>query len=120
MANEKLVMALRTVQQAADQKGKPVFLHFETPSKDKIKEGSINIDLNKVMQNMGGESFVYETFKNAYDSDPRVKGMIKDFSEAGITLKTKEDIETGATSSADGADTVSQMAKRATDPGADL
>jgi len=120
MANEKLVMALRTVQQAADQKGKPVFLHFESPSQDKIKEGSINVDLNKVMQNMGGESFVYGTFKNAYDTDPRVKEMIKDFSEDGITLKTKEDAQQGATSSAAGDNTVSKMAKRATDVGADL
>lgn len=113
-------MALRTVQQSADQKGKPAFLHFEKPSKDKIKEGSINIDLNKVMQNMGGESFVYGTFKNAYDSDPRVKEMVKDFSDDGVTLKTKEDAEQAPTSSDDGGDKVSQMAQNATDPGAPL
>ena len=110
-------MALRTVQQAADQKGKPAFLHFEKPSSDKIKEGSINIDLNKVMQNMGGEAFAYGTFKNAYDTDPRVKEMVKDFSEDGINLKTKEDTEQAPTSSDDGGDTVSQMAQRATDVG---
>jgi hypothetical protein len=113
-------MALRTVQQAADQKGKPAFLHFDKPKKESIKQDTINIDLNKVMQNMGGEAFVYGTFKNAYDSDPRVKEMIKDFSEEGITLKTKQDVEKGATSSADGGDTVGQMASRATDPGAPL
>jgi len=113
-------MALRTVQQAADQKGKPAFLHFDKPAKESIKQDSINIDLNKVMQNMGGESFVYGTFKNAYDSDPRVKEMVKDFSEEGINLKTKQDVDKGATSSADGGDTVSAMAQRATDPGAPL
>ena len=113
-------MALRTVQQAADQKGKPAFLHFEKPSKDGIKPDTINVDLNKVMQNMGGESFVYGTFKNAYDTDPRVKEMIKDFSEEGITLKTKEDAEQAPTSSDDGGDTVSQMAQSATDVGAKL
>lgn len=114
-------MALRTVQQAADQKGKPAFLHFEKPSKDGIKPDSINVDLNKVMQNMGGESFVYGTFKNSYDSDPRVKEMCKDFSEAGITLKTKQDSDTqSTTTSADGGDKVGAMASRATDPGAPL
>ena len=114
-------MALRTVKGAADQKGRPVFLHFEKPTKENIKQDTMNIDLNKVMQNMGGEAFVYDTFKNAYDSDPRVKEMVKDFSEAGITLKTKEDSDTAsATTPDDGADTVSQMAKRATDVGAEL
>ena len=113
-------MALRTVQQAADQKGKPAFLHFEKPTREGIKQDTINVDLNKIMQNMGGEAFAYGTFKNAYDSDPRVKEMIKDFSEDGITLKTKQDVEVGATSSAEGGDTVGKMAQRATDPGAPL
>jgi len=114
-------MALRTVQQAADQKGKPVFLHFEKPTKEGIKADTINLDLNKIMQNMGGESFVYGTFKNAFDSDPRVKEMVKDFSEEGINLKTKQDADVGApTSPEDGSDKVGQMASRATDVGAPL
>jgi hypothetical protein len=114
-------MALRTVQQAADQKGKPAFLHFTKPARENIKQDTINVDLNKVMQNMGGESFVYGTFKTAYDSDPRVKEMCKDFSEAGVTLKTKQDLDKGnATSSADGGSKISSMASRATDPGAEL
>jgi len=46
--------------------------------------------------------------------------MVKDFSEEGINLKTKQDADKGATSSADGGDTVSAMAQRATDPGAPL
>lgn len=108
-------MALRTVKGAADQKGKPAFLHFDKPTQENIKQGSINIDLNKVMQNMGGEAFVYDTFKNAYDSDARVKEMVKNFSEAGIELKTKEDTENGIQGGDEGGDTVSQMAKRATD-----
>ena len=110
-------MALRTVKGAADQKGKPAFLHFEKPKTENIKQDSINIDLNKVMQNMGGEAFVYDTFKNAYDSDPRIKEMVNNFSAAGIELKTKEDAEQGATSAQDGSNTVSQMAKSATDLG---
>lgn len=112
-------MALRTVKGAADQKGKPAFLHFEKPKNENVKQGSINIDLNKVMQNLGGEAFSYESFKNAFDSDPRVKEMVKNFSEAGIELKTKED--TGSSmGGAQGADTVSKMAQRATDLGSTL
>ena len=112
-------MALRTVKGAADQKGKPAFLFFEKPVKGAAPEGSVNIDLNKVMQNMGGEAFNYETFKIAFDSDPRIKKLVKNFSEAGINLKTKEDAtSTGGSDS--GADTVGKMAAAATDVGAKL
>jgi hypothetical protein len=110
-------MALRTVQQAADQKGKPAFLFFEKPLPEDRKEGNINIDLNKVMQNMGGEAFTYGTFKNAYDSDPRVKEMCKNFSEDGIQLKTKEDVAGASTGGAAPTDGVEKMAKAATDLG---
>ena len=113
-------MALRTVQQAADQKGKPAFLHFTKPARENIKQDTINVDLNKVMQNMGGESFVYGTFKTAYDSDPRVKEMINDFNEDGITLKTKQDVDKGVQGGAEGGDDVSQMAQRATNLGSSL
>jgi hypothetical protein len=112
-------MALRTVKGAADQKGKPAFLFFEKPVKGAAPEGSVNVDLNKVMQNMGGEAFTYESFKNAYDSDPRIKKMVKNFSEAGINLKTKEDSTPGGDSSTS-ADSVGKMAAAATDVGAKL
>jgi len=110
-------MALRTILGAANQKGKPAFLHFEKPTPDKIKKDSVNIDLNKVMENMGGEAFVYDTFKVAYDSDPRIKEMVKNFSGDGIELKTKEDADASGTTSADGGDTVAAMAKSATNVG---
>jgi len=110
-------MALRTIKNSADQKGRPVFLHFNNPAPEDIKEGSMNLDLNKIMQNMGGEAFSYQSFKTAYDTDPRVKEMVKNFSEAGIDLKTKEDADNAATTSADGGNTVSQMAKSATNLG---
>lgn len=111
-------MALRTVKGAADQKGKPAFLFFEKPVKGAAPEGSVNVDLNKVMQNMGGEAFTYETFKVAFDSDPRIKKMVKNFSEAGINLKTKEDTPSSGSNS--GTDTVGKMAAAATDVGAKL
>jgi hypothetical protein len=120
MSNEKLIMALRTIKGSADQKGKPVFLHFSTPSKDKLKPDTMNVDFNKIMANIGGEAFTYESFKTAYDSDPRIKQYVKDFSEEGISVKTTQDAGGSPTSPADGGNAVNQMAKRATDPGATL
>ena len=35
--------------------------------------GAKILDINKLMQNIGGEQFDYGTFKAAYDTDPRVK-----------------------------------------------
>tara|TARA_B110000503_G_scaffold117004_1_gene176579 strand:+ start:7315 stop:7656 length:342 start_codon:yes stop_codon:yes gene_type:complete len=113
-------MALRTVTGAADQKGKPAFLHFKKPVPGSLSKESLNIDINKVMQNMGGEAFTYETFKNAYDTDPRIKEMVKNFSEVGIQLKTKEDASNGMQGAADGGNAVSKMAQQATDVGSTL
>ena len=74
------------------------------------------------MQNVSGEQFDYGTFKAAYDTDPRVKSMVKNFNKKGIIPNTatqdSEDAPQGDREQ--GADTVSQMAKRATDVGADL
>lgn len=68
------------------------------------------------MHNTGSEQFDYRTFKAAYDSDDRIKKMIKNFNQQGLTLKT--DIEDADTSNPqqdiDGGSKVSQMAKRAT------
>jgi len=121
MGNEKLIMALRTIKGSADQKGKPVFLHFNTPKKENLKPDTMNVDFNKIMANIGGESFTYESFKTAYDTDPRIKEYVKDFNEDGITVKTIEDTDsTAPTSPEQGGDKVSAMAQRATDPGAPL
>lgn len=72
-------------------------------------------DLNKLMHNTGSEQFDYRTFKAAYDSDERVKKMIKNFNQQGLTLKT--DIEDTDTSNPQqdikGDSAVSRMAKRA-------
>lgn len=114
----KLVQVLRTIIGTADAKGQTVFLHFSKPQEADIRDGAINLDLNKLMQNVGGEQFDYGTFKAAYDTDPRVKTMVADFNEKGVSPKTAA--EPDKTSQADtdpGKDTVSQMAKRATDVG---
>lgn len=118
----KLVQVLRTVIGDADQKGISVFLHFDKPKKEDIRQGSKNLDLNKLMQNVGGEQFDYDTFVAAYETDPRIKTMVKNYNKTGIEPKTaKEDPnEVPQGDSQDGGDTVNQMAKRATDVGADL
>lgn len=74
-------------------------------------------DLNRLMKNVGREQFDYRTFKAAYDSDPRLKSMIKNFNQDGVTLKTDTDADTTAPQQDLGNTKVSQMAKRATKVG---
>lgn len=69
------------------------------------------------MKNVGREQFDYRTFKAAYDSDPRLKSMIKNFNQDGVTLKTDTDADTTAPQQDLGNTKVSQMAKRATKVG---
>lgn len=66
------------------------------------------------MQNIGNQQFTYDSFKAAYDSDPKVKEIVKDFDQQRVTLKTSEidDINPSRTKSKN---KVSQMAKRAVD-----
>jgi len=116
-SSAKLVQVLRTVINSADQKGESVFLHFAKPSKESIKQGSKNLDLNKLMQNVGGEQFDYGTFKAAYDTDPRIKTMTQNFSQEGVEPKTAQTIDSGAPEQEPEGDKVSQMAKSATDLG---
>ena len=70
--------------------------------------------LNNLMKNAGREQFDYRTFKAAYDSDERLKSMIKNFNQDGITLKTDTDADSQAPQPDLGNKAVSQMAKRAT------
>lgn len=73
------------------------------------------------MQNVGAEQFDFGTFKAAYDTDPRVKTMVKNFDKVGIEPKTKNELDDGSTDAgSQGGDTVSQMAQRATDLGDNL
>ena len=117
-SSSKLVAILRTVIASADQKGESLFLHFQKPKKEEMKQGSKNLDINKLMANVGGEQFDYGTFKAAYDTDPRIKTMVQNFSQQGIEPKTKKTIDTDTGPTPDsGAEKVSQMAKAATDLG---
>lgn len=114
----KLVQVLRTLISQADQRGEKLFLHFAEPKASELQDDAKNIDLNRLMANVGGEQFDYETFKAAYDTDNRVKTMIRNFSEKGIEPKTKEEPnDVPQADSQDGGKSVSQMAKSATNLG---
>jgi len=115
-----LVQVLRQIIGDADQKGTKVFLHFNKPLPNDIRSDAKNIDLNKIMQNVGGEQFDYGTFKAAYDTDPRVKTMVTNFSEKGIEPATKSSESDLPQQDATGDNTVSNMAKSATDLGNNL
>lgn len=69
------------------------------------------------MQNVGGEQFDYGTFKAAYDTDPRVKTMVANFNERGVTPVTKAEAPEDETTQSEptSRNTVNQMAKRAVD-----
>lgn len=108
-------MALRTIKSSAESKNKPVFLHFETPAKEDLKSGSINLDINDVMQNMGLPQFTYETFKAAHELDPQVQEIVHNFSSAGIELNAEDAEEETPQASNDAEGSVEKMAKAATD-----
>ncbi len=116
-SSSKLVQVLRTVISSADRKGTPLFLHFTKPKEENIKQGAKNLDLNKLMQNVGGEQFDYGTFKAAYDTDPRVKTMVSNFSAEGIEPKTAEKIDSDTPQQDTKGDKVATMAKSATNLG---
>jgi hypothetical protein len=68
------------------------------------------------MTNVGSPQFDFGTFKNAYDTDPRVKSMVKNFDKIGIEVKTQNELEGEPSATApQGSDTVGQMAKNAVD-----
>lgn len=112
------MQVLRTVIGSADARNQSVYLHFDKPRPEEMKSGAKNLDLNKLMQNVEAEHFDFESFKAAYDTDPRVKAMVKNFDKRGIEPMTKNELDSGTTStSSSGGDTVSSMAKRATNLG---
>jgi|TARA_X000000950_G_scaffold6956_1_gene7609 hypothetical protein len=116
-SSSKLVNILRTIIASADQKGTALYLHFKTPTKEMMKQGVKNLDLNKIMANVGGEQFDYGTFKAAYDTDPRVKTMVKNFSADGVEPKTQKTIDNNVPQADASGDVVGQMAKSATNLG---
>jgi hypothetical protein len=76
------------------------------------------IKLDKFMQNQGRGSFDYETFKAAYDSDPKLQELVTNFDKDKIEFKQSEvDDVAGAVPGNPGrpSDTVGKMAKNAVD-----
>lgn len=104
----------------ADQNNTSLFLHFSKPKKQDIKPDAKNLDLNKIMQNMGREQFDYGTFKAAYDTDPRIKTMVHDFNYTGVQPKTTNLLDKPSSDKDVEGDKVADMAKNATDLGDNL
>jgi len=74
------------------------------------------------MQNQGIQQFNYDTFKAAYDADPRLQELVKNFDKNKIELKQSEtdDVENLPGNPGRPSDTVNKMASNATDLGDDL
>jgi hypothetical protein len=66
------------------------------------------------MQNVDNQQFTFDAFKAAYDGDPRVQDIVKNFDRNTIELKTSsaDDINSNKPKSKN---KISQMAKRAVD-----
>ncbi len=74
--------------------------------------------LDQLMQNVGKSQFSYDVFLQAYNGDPTVKAMIKNFDKEKLTFKSSEMDDIPQDAKEPSADqTVSSMAKRATDLG---
>jgi hypothetical protein len=74
------------------------------------------------MQNTGRNQFSYDVFKSAYDSDPKIQKIVKNFDQEKIELKTSEvdDVQDLPGNPGAPSDTVGNMAKNATDVGSSL
>lgn len=68
------------------------------------------------MQNLGHGQFNFDTFKSAYDSDPKLQELVSNFDKETIELKSEGDQDLPAQST-DSKNKVSQMARQATDLG---
>jgi hypothetical protein len=74
-------------------------------------------ELDKLMSNIGNVQFSYDLLKQAYDSDPAIKKLIKNFDQDKVTLATGDAVDDLPAADADTDQTVSKMAQRATDLG---
>ena len=90
-----------------------VFLYFDKKPSD--GNYSKTFDFSKLMHNVGGEVYTYESFKNLYDNDRHVQSLVTDFNEDGIIIgddAKADDLESSA--GAAGKAKVKAAAKRAT------
>jgi hypothetical protein len=70
--------------------------------------------LNKILNNVGGLSINFDSFKKAYDSNPTIKKMIKNFDQKGLTLDTNAEGPDMTTTKGKRIKGIDAMAKRAT------
>lgn len=104
------------MKNSAEGKDKPVFVHFNPPSKGDLKPDHINVDLTAVAKNLGFPQFNYDFFKNAYDTEPQVADLVDDFNSQGLTInKSSDGTDLEPQQNRDENNSVSQMAKQATD-----
>lgn len=67
------------------------------------------------MSNVGQADFNYESFKQAYDTDPALQAIVKRFDDNGVELKSKMSTSDDTPSDVDlSGKAVRQMAKSAT------
>ena len=67
------------------------------------------------MSNVGQADFNYESFKQAYDTDPALQAIVKRFDDNGVELKSKMSTSGDTPSDVDlSGKAVRQMAKSAT------
>lgn len=78
--------------------------------------------LDKYMQNQGRGQFDFESFKTMYDSDPRLKELVKNFDKTKVELKQDEtdDVENLPGNAGAPDKGITPAAKNATDLGAKL
>jgi hypothetical protein len=77
--------------------------------------------LDKYMRNQGEGNFDYDSFKVMYDGDPKIQQLVTNFDQNKIEFKQSEvdDVNVAGKPGPEG-DTVGDMAKNATDLGAEL
>ena len=81
---------------------------------------SITFDrLDQFMSNNDRQQFDFETFKAAYDSDPRIPNVVTNFDQDKIDFKQSE-VDDLAAQQPNSADVVGAMASKATDLGDNL
>lgn len=75
----------------AKSKNVPVFVYFS--KKDKGDKGSEykKYNFNKLMSNIGGEVYSYESFKELYDSSEVLQNIIDDLDETGIVFNSSDE-----------------------------
>lgn len=67
-----------------------------------------------MLNNVGGVSVNHDAFKSAYNSNPAIKKMVKNFDQSGITLDTDAESPDIPTKKGDRSASLKTMAKRAT------